>query len=132
MASVTELREGLAQAMSAISGLRTSATVPDAPRPPIAVVIPDRIEYDLNANRGADRFFFTVTLLASRADERTAQINLDKYLVGPQSIKTAIETDRTLGGRADTCRVTSMQNYAAVPVGEVTYLSAQFIVEVVA
>jgi hypothetical protein len=132
MASVSELRTAIATAMSSIAGLRTSAFVPDAPRPPIAVVMPDRIEYDINANRGADRFFFTVTVLASRADDRAAQQNLDVFLVGSSSIKTAIEKDRTLGGKANTCRVTAMQSYASVPVGEVLYLSAQFIVEVVA
>jgi hypothetical protein len=129
---MAELRDAIATAMGSIQGLRTSAFVPDAPRPPIAVVMPDRIEYDLNARRGADRFFFTVTVLASRADDRAAQQNLDQYLVGPKSIKDAIEKDRTLGGKADTCRVTSMQNYSSVPVGETIYLSAQFIVEVVA
>lgn len=132
MASVSEIRAALATAMGTIEGLRTSAFVPDAPRPPIAVVMPDRIEYDLNARRGADRFLFTITILASRADDRSAQQNLDQYLVGPKSIKDAIETDRTLGGKANTCRVTQLQNYAAIPVGEVTYLSAQFIVEVIA
>jgi len=132
MASVSELRTAIATAMGSIDGLRTSAFVPDAPRPPIAVVMPDRIEYDLNANRGADRFFFTVTVLASRADDRAAQQNLDAFLTGPKAVKGAIEQDRTLGGKANTCRVTAMQSYAAVPVGEVTYLSAQFIVEVVA
>ena len=132
MANVSDIRAALATAMGSVEGLRTSAHVPDAPRPPIAVVMPDRIEYDLNARRGADRFFFTVTVLASRADDRAAQQNLDQYLAGPNNIKDAIEADRTLGGKANTCRVTSMQNYAAVPVGETTYLSAQFIVEVVA
>lgn len=132
MASVSEIRAALATAMGSVEGLRTSAHVPDAPRPPIAVVMPDRVEYDLNARRGADRYFFTVTVLASRADDRAAQQNLDEYLAGPKSVKDAIESDRTLGGKADTCRVTQMQNYAAVPVGETTYLSAQFVVEVVA
>jgi hypothetical protein len=132
MASVSEIRTAIAQAMGSINGLRTSAFVPDAPRPPIAVVMPDRIEYDLNARRGADRFLFTITVLASRADDRAAQQNLDQYLVGSKSIKDAIESDRTLGGKANTCRVTQMQNYAAIPVGETTYLSAQFVVEVIA
>lgn len=132
MASVSELRTALATAMGSVQGLRTSAHVPDAPRPPIAVVMPDRVEYDINARRGADRYFFTITVLASRADDRAAQSNLDQYLAGPNSIKDAIEADRTLGGKADTCRVTTMQNYASVPVGETLYLSAQFIVEVVA
>ena len=132
MASLSELRVALAQAMSAVPNLRTSATVPDAPRPPIAVVMPDRIEYDLNARRGADTFFFTIMLLVGRADDRAAQNNLDAYLVGPDSIKAAVEADRTLGGKANTCRVTQMSNYSSMPVGEVVYLAAQFTVEVTA
>jgi hypothetical protein len=132
MASVGELRTALATAMASVPNLRTSATVPDAPRPPVAVVMPDRIVYDLNARRGADTFFFTIMLLVGRADDRAAQNNLDAYLVGPNSIKAAIEADRTLGGKANTCRVTEMSNYASMPVAETVYLSAQFTVEVTA
>lgn len=132
MASVKELRAGLATRMANVSGLRTSATVPDNPRPPIAVVMPDRIEYDLDARRGADRFYFTVTVLVGRADDRAAQDKLDPYLVGPTSVKAAIEGDRTLGGKADTCRVTEMRNYSSVPVGDTLYLGAQLVVEVIA
>jgi len=132
MASMQDLRDGLADRMSTVSGLRTSATVPDNPRPPIAVVMPERIVYDLNARRGADTFFFTIILIVARADDRAAQDNLDKYLVGDGSIKQAVEGDRTLGGVANTCRVTEMTNYASLPIGEVLYLAAQFTVEVVA
>jgi len=132
MASVSALRSALASSMGSITGLRTSATVPDNPRPPIAVVMPERIAYDLNARRGADTFFFTIILIVSRADDRAAQNNLDAYLTGSSSIKAAVEADRTLGGVANTCRVTEMTNYASLPVGEVLYLSAQFTVEVVA
>ena len=132
MALVTDLRVGIATAMAAIPNLRTSATVPDNPRPPIAVVMPERIAYDLNARRGADTFFFTIMLLVGRADDRAAQGNLDAFLVGENSIKAAVEADRTLGGKANTCRVTEMGNYASMTVGEVLYLAAQFTVEVVA
>lgn len=132
MASVSQLRTGIATRMATITGLRTSATVPDNPRPPVAVVIPDRIEYDLDARRGADRFYFVVTLLVARADDRAAQDKLDGYLVGPTSIKTAVEGDRTLGGVADTCRVTEVRNYSSVPVGDTLYLGAQLVVEVIA
>lgn len=132
MASVSELRTALAEAMGRIDRLRTSAHVPDSPQPPVAIVMPERIAYDLNARRGADTYYFTVMLLVGRADDRSAQDNLDKYLVGPDSIKAAIEVDRTLGGKANTCRVVEMTNYASMPVGEVLYLSAQFSVEVVA
>jgi len=132
MASVSALRNALASSMGSITGLRTSATVPDNPRPPIAVVMPERIAYDLNARRGADTFFFTIILIVSRADDRAAQNNLDAFLTGESSIKAAVEADRTLGGVANTCRVTEMTNYASLPVGDVLYLSAQFTVEVVA
>jgi hypothetical protein len=127
-----EIREALAASMGTISGLRTSSTVPDAPRPPIAVVMPDRLVYDLNARRGADTFFFNIILLVGRADDRAAQNNLDGFIVGPSSIKAAIEKDRTLGGKVNTCRVTEMNSYSSMMVGETLYLAAQFAVEVVA
>ena len=132
MSSMSELRVALASSMGSIAGLRTSSTVPDNPRPPIAVVMPDRVTYDLNANRGADTFFFTIILLVGRADDRAAQNNLDAFIVGPTSIKKAVESDRTLGGKANTCRVTDMSNYSSMMVGETLYLAAQFNVEVVA
>lgn len=132
MASVSELRTALANAMGNVANLRTSATVPDNPRPPIAVVMPERVAYDLNARRGADTFFFTVLLIVGRADDRTAQNSIDGFIVGDNSIKAAIEADRTLGGKADTCRVVEMTNYSSLSIGEVMYLSAQFTVEVVA
>lgn len=132
MSSFAELREGLALRMGTIPNLRTSATVPDAPKPPIAIVMPERIVYDLNAHRGADTFFFTIMVIVGRADDRSAQNNLDGFIVGSSSIKAAIEADRTLGGVANTCRVTEMSNYSSMNVGDTLYLAASFNVEVVA
>jgi hypothetical protein len=131
MATVSGIRAGIATNLSNISGLRVSATMLDAPRPPVAMVYPDSIEFDLNANRGADTFTFTVFVLVGRADDRTAQNRLDGFVSGPSSVKTAIESDRTLGGAADTCRVTGMSNYSQVNVGETVYLGVEFTVEVV-
>jgi hypothetical protein len=129
---LADIRTALATALGTVTGLRSSATVPDNPRPPIAVIIPDRIDFDLNARRGADRFMFTVTVIVGRADDRTAQNRLDGFIVGENSVKRAIEADRTLGGKVDTCRVTEMRNYSSLTIGEVVYLSAEFVVEVVA
>lgn len=132
MATISELRQGIADNLSSIYGLRVSPTMLDAPRPPVAMVYPDTVEYDLNANRGADTFTFIVYVLVGRADDRTAQNRLDAYVVGPDSVKTAIEADRTLGGAADTLRVTSMENYQQVSIGDTVYLAVEFMVEVVA
>lgn len=131
MASLADLRDGLATRIGTVSGLRVTAWQPDAVRPPIAFVLPDTIEYDLNANRGADTTTFLVTVLVGRADDRAAQRNLDGYIFGAGSIKAAIEADRTLGGAANTCRVVEMRNYGSVAVGDQVYLGCEFSVEVV-
>jgi len=130
--SVNDLRDGIATRLSTISGLRVSDYWRDDPRPPMAMVLPDRIEYDLNANRGADTYIFVISVLVSRADDRAAQDNVDQYIVGPNSVKTAIEADRTLDGTANTCRVTEMRNYGQVVVGDTIYLQVEFELEVVA
>jgi len=130
MSSVSELRQGLATRLATIPNLRVSDVMVDAPRPPQAVIAPLRLDYDLNARRGADEYQFVVTLIVGRADSRTAQNSLDAFIVGENSVKAAIEADRTLGGKANTCRVTEMRNYGAISVGDVLYLGCEFVVEV--
>jgi hypothetical protein len=132
MSKMQDIREGLAAQIGELDGIRVSANYLDAPRPPVALVLPDRIEYDLNANRGADTLFFTVQVIVTRANERQAQVTLDKFTVGADSIKDAIEADRTLGGKADTCRVTELRNYGQITIGDVLYLGFELEVEVVA
>lgn len=135
MASVSDLRTGLATNLSTISGLRTAATVPDQINPPIAVVMPTSITYDTAfARTGGDEYEFSVMVIVGRVDERMAQNKLDAYCsgTGSQSIKAAIESNRTLGGKAFDCRVTSLRNYTQVSVADVTYLAADFAVQVYA
>ena len=131
MSKMQDIRTGLANQIGQVSGLRSSANFLDAPRPPIALVLPDRIEYDLNANRGADTFIFTVQVIVVRASDRGAQLALDTFTVGPDSVKDAIESDRSLGGAANTCRVTELRNYGQVTIGDVVYLGFELEVEVV-
>jgi len=128
--SVGLLRTALAEQLSSIDGLRVSEVMVDAPRPPQAIVTPLRLDYDLNARRGADEYQFVVTVMVGRADSRSAQNSLDDYIVGENSVKAAIEADRTLGGAANTCRVTEMRNYGAIAYGDQLYLGCEFVVEV--
>lgn len=135
MANVSDLRNGLATNLATISGLRTAATVPDQINPPVAVVMPTSITYDTAfARTGGDEYEFSVMVIVGRVDERMAQNKLDAYCsgTGSQSIKAAIESDRTLGGKAFDCRVTSLRNYNQVSVADVTYLAAEFVVQVYA
>lgn len=132
--SMTTLRTGLAANLATITGLRTSATVPDDPKPPVAVVMPQRVIWDTSMGRGLDQYEFVVLVIVGRVDERTAQNTLDAYCAptGASSIKTAIESDRTLSGAAQSLRVTEMRNYTAIQIAENTYLSAEFAVTVYA
>jgi hypothetical protein len=132
MATVGAIRQGIATRLATIPGLRTSATMLDDPRPPVAMVIPERIEYDLTAQRGVDRYIFNIQVLVSRADDRAAQNNIDPYITGPTSVKEAMFADPTLGGAAQTSRVTDLRSYGQVLYGETLYLGAEFVVEVFA
>jgi hypothetical protein len=130
MASVSSIRTGLATRLGTIAGLRTSAFMPDNPNPPIAVVMPSSVSYDDTFKRGMQTYVFNVLVIVGRVDERTAQSNLDAYVssTGSSSIKRAIEGDKTLGGVVFDTRVSEMRNYGQLPVGEVTYLTAEFTV----
>ena len=63
--------------------------------------------------------------------ERSAQRKLDEYTSnGANSVKLAIESDKTLGGNAYDVRVTEMSNIGTVILGEVIYLAADLAVTV--
>lgn len=132
--TIGTLRSGIAANLATITGLRTSATVPDAPTPPQAVVIPSIIQYDRSFHRGLDQYQFIITVLVGRASDRNAQSTLDAYCnpTGALSIKTAVESDRTLGGIAQSLHVTEMTSYASTSIGDTIYLSADFSVIVYA
>jgi hypothetical protein len=130
MALLSELRTGIATNLATISGLRTAAVMPDNPSPPIAIIQPDSINFDDTFQRGMQTYTFTVIVLVGRVAERSAQNAIDAFCssTGASSIKRAIESDKTLDGKAFDLRVTDMRSYASIAVGEVNYLAAEFIV----
>ena len=123
----------LAENMSDIDGLRTFAFPPDSVSPPAAVVgFPETVAYDATMARGEDRIVFPVYVLVGKVSDRTAAPRLCAYLdgSGATSVKTAIESDKTLGGAADSIRVTDADT-SVMTVGGTDYLAATFSVEVV-
>jgi hypothetical protein len=126
--SVAAIRDGLATNLATISGLRTVSTLPENPNPPIAVVAPSSISYDASMGRGLDTYNFTITVVVGRADGRSAQDKLDTYVSssGSLSVKVAVESDRKLNGQCKDLRVTAMNSYGAITIGEVQYLAAEF------
>jgi len=75
-------------------------------------------------------YTFNVILMVGKVSERSGQNSLDAYCssTGSSSMKRALESDKTLGGNAFDVRVTEIRNYGEIAVGDVNYLSAEFIV----
>ena len=132
--TISAIRTALATNLATISGLRTSSYVPDDPNPPVAIIEPSSIEYDTTFGRGLDTMSYSVNVLVGRVSDRTAQASLDAYCSsqGTSSVKTAIESDRTLGGIVSDCRVVRLSSYGQVTVGDTIYLAAEFAVQVYA
>lgn len=134
MASITDLRAGLATRLATISGLRTTTETPDTINPPVAIINVGTVNYDRTFQQGLDEYNFVVTVIVGRVGIRSAQRLLDSFVspTGASSVKLAIELDRTLGGKCDSLRVSDMRNYGSLVVGEITYLAAEFNVVVFA
>jgi hypothetical protein len=134
VASIAELRTAIATNLGTIAGLRTSSFIPDNPNPPIAIVQFDRVTYHQDFRNGMSEYFFVAQVVVGRADERTAQANLDSYAssTGSSSVLLAIESDRTLNGKAFDCVVTELSSYGPVSINDTIYLGAEFQIRVLA
>ena len=132
--SIADLRNGLATNLQTITGLRVTSTVPDQVNPPIAIISLDKINYQRSFARGLTEYLFKITVIVSRQSERNAQNKLDQYVAsdGTYSVLNALETDRTLGGKAADSTMVSLNAYGSVVIGETNYLSAEFSVQVFA
>jgi hypothetical protein len=131
--SISQIRSALATNLATISGLRTAAEIPDLPNPPIAIVSLDSVTYDQAYAKGMTTYNFTITVIVGRSAEREAQRKLDAYISpGTNSVKNAIESNKTLGGYAYDCRVVSMNSVGSVTISDTTYLAADFTVTVIA
>jgi hypothetical protein len=130
MSLVSELRAGIKTNLATINGLRVSDYQPDNINPPVAIVFPVSINYDETFHRGMQTYTFTVQVIVGKVSERSGQSAIDSYIssTGANSIKLAIESDKTLAGKAFDLRVTDMRNYGELIIGEVNYLSAEFVV----
>lgn len=134
MTSISDLRAGIAANLATIPGLRISPEIPDNVNPPQAVIVFDRVEYHQSFKNGLASYEFNIQLIVSRVEERNAQRRLDAYCstTGASSVLLAVESDKTLGGKAFDCFVSQMSSYGSVNIGDNTYLAAEFQVQVLA
>jgi len=133
MAILKDLRSGLQVRLQTISGLRCYDVLPDQIELPAAtVLLKPPVIYDASMG-GTAIWLFHLTVLVSRWDATRAQHQIDPYIdtAGAQSVKAAVEGDRTLGGACDDVRVTRVTNYGPATWGGVQYLSVEFEAEAI-
>ena len=134
MASITVIRTRLAANLGTISGLRTAAELPDNPTPPIGIINLDSVDYDGAMQGGLTTYSFVVMVVVGRAAEREMQRKLDAYCdpTGNQSVKLAIESDKTLSGEVYDLRVERSSGMGSIIINDQNYLAAEFTVTVLA
>lgn len=133
------VRQGLASAAAAISGLTTYPYVPDSVTEPCFYPGGYEIDYDQTFARGMDAVEFTCYVLVSRADDMGGQARLDGYLKGSgsTSLKAALEAARgapgqlALSGAADDLHVHRAEGYGQYTIGDTVYYGAKLLVTVI-
>jgi len=127
MTNINGIRDALKDNLQTITNLRVYDTIPDIVTPPCAVVGQLDFTFDVDNMRGLDQASVDVYVIVQRISERTGQDKLDNFLAGSGngSIKTAIESDRTLGGLVDTLRVISAES-GTYNSGDQSFLSYRY------
>jgi hypothetical protein len=127
MIKISKVRDAIGKNIESISGIRIYDQIPDVVVPPCAVVGQLDFTFDVNNARGLDQASVDVYVIVQRISERAGQDKLDELLggTGNKSIKTAIESDRTLGGLVDTLRVISAES-GTYQTGDQTFLSYRY------
>lgn len=134
MATTAEIREGLAancrQALPTTAG-QVSAYVKGAPKPPCIQIFPEAHTYHEAMQNGAVGKRYVVQALVGFSDDIAAQKRLDA-LLDDDSVKAAIESDCTLGGKVDDLIVREASGYKVFQFeGARTVLGCDWTVEII-
>jgi hypothetical protein len=125
--NVPGVRDAIKNNLQTITNLRVYDLIPDVIVPPCAVVGQLDFTFDIDNARGLDQASVDIYVIVQRISERSGQDKLDLLLAGSGngSIKTAIESDRSLGGLVDTLRVISAES-GTYTSGEQSFLSYRY------
>ena len=127
MIDIRGVRQALKTNLQTIPNLRIYDTIPDVVVPPCAVVGQLDFTFDIDNARGLDQASVDIFVIVQRFSEQAGQDKLDLLLAGTgnKSIKTALETDRSLGGLVNTLRVVSAES-GTYQTGDQTFLSYRY------
>ena len=111
-ATFRQIREGLVANLASL-GIQSTGYMLAAPTAPSIEVFPGETSYDMAMGRGLDEVTVIVRVTVTISLDQAAQIKLDEYLApsGTNSVKTLVETDKSLGGKVQNLRVTEASGY---------------------
>ena len=128
--NLQSVRAGITTALQNVNNLRIYEWIPSTIQPPAAVVSLGTGQYDADNTEGM-LVNYGVLVMLTRADDQLGQQRLDDFLgQGNDSIYNAIDTNPTLGGSCDSCRVTSWNNPGTFTIGGIEYLGVEVNLEV--
>lgn len=131
--SLTDAWQALADAVkTAIPGLSCTGYEPADPvAPALFPVLPEAGTYTAVIWPPTVDMAVTVRLLVAKLDGEVATGNLLPYLdpTGAQSVKAAIEDDKTLGGTVESATVTGWSSAGEITYPSASYLGVDFTVE---
>jgi len=132
--NITDIRQGIEDNLETVAGLRAYSEIPDNPQVPCAVVVLNSVSYDQSFQRGLSELDFNITVIVGRFSVQQAQEHMNDYAGnGAKSIKTAVQSDRTLGGSAADAVLSSMNGISALDLNDGNnYLGMEFSVTVYA
>lgn len=132
MTTIEEVRNALADACQSINGWRAQPYVRDQVSPPEIQVARGAIVYDVAMGHDLAGFEFRLTAYVARDNEVAAQKMMQDLCepAGPGSLKKVVEADVALAALVDIVRVQTASEDGSVTVGAITYLFAEFTVDV--
>ena len=130
---IAAVRAGLKAALEVVPGLRVVEFEPSSANPPVAIIEDPSINYDLTLGHGIHAATFNISVTVANVVDRDATAKMNAYIShpGPQSIKQALEYDRSLGGVIEELKVNTVTG-ANLEIEDAVVKQANFVVVVYA
>jgi len=129
--SIETIGTGLKARLQTISGLTAFAPneLPESINQfPTALILQDATQYDAAFSSADFDTRFRIIILFSKADQPTTLDKIIPYTepTGTESVRAAINGDKTLGGAADSLIVQTNSGMGTTQWGKYTYISTEF------
>lgn len=131
MATISQVRDGLASVVDDVTGLHVYDTIVNAIVPPGAIIVPERsVPRTVTGTR--DEQSYRVLLLLANESTRTAQDTLDGYLssTGSSSIRAKLALSQNLGISGVKAMWNGWENYGRVEWDGAVYFGAEVLIQV--